>query len=151
MSSSIEITPERVASRITELHATIQDKRAELDQLIDELEWWESGRRFFGFDGAEEDEDEPVEDEQGAGQQSFIGNGSKKPTLREAIIRVMAEKAKTWQTEEVLTTLRKRGWISNAKNADQHARSKMGAMARNGELKRIRRGHYRLPPSNQPS
>jgi hypothetical protein len=123
-------------------------------RLLDELEWWESGKRFFGFDGDQEGEPEAQEkapEPVSGQQQSFISNGSK-PTLREAIMRVIGEQPKkTWQTEEVLTALRKRGWISDAKNADQHARSKMGEMHRKGDLRRIRRGHYRLPPNLQRS
>ncbi|GEM_PF-2623994 len=146
--SGVEITPERVSTRIKDLRAKVEAKEEELDSLKDELTWWESGRRFFGFS-----EDEPDEARSGANEAqeelSISANGST-PTLREGVIRIMRQKPrKTWLSQEVLDGLRANGWISDAKTADHHARSKISEMFRKGELRRVKRGHYRLPPSLQ--
>ena len=146
--SGVEITPERVSTRIKALRTQVEAKREELESLNDELSWWESGLRFFGFD--EEEPDEAGERESTSQEEFAIGNNGSTPTLREAIVRIMRQKPrKTWQSQEVLSGLRENGWISSAKTADQHARSKMGEMSRKGELRRLKRGHFRLPPSLQ--
>lgn len=147
--SGVEITPERVRTRITDLRAKVEAKEEELDSLKDELSWWESGRRFFGFTEDEADEAENSGAGEAQEELEISANGST-PTLREGIIRIMRQKPrKTWLSQEVLDGLRANGWISDAKTADHHARSKISEMFRNGELRKVKRGHYRLPPALQ--
>ncbi len=146
--SGVEITPERVSTRIKALRGQVDAKREELESLNDELAWWESGLRFFGF---EDDEDESATPDRTAeAQQELTTDNGTPPTLREGIIWIMRQKPrKTWLSQEVLDGLQAKGWISDAKTADHHARSKISEMSRKGELRRLKRGHYRLPPALQ--
>jgi SOS response regulatory protein OraA/RecX len=152
--SGVEITPERVSTRIKDLRKQVEEKKQELESVTDELTWWESGLRFFGFD--EDEAQEPEEKDEGTnspeqGEFPIRSNGNAPPeTLREGIFRIMRQKPrKTWQSQEVLDGLRANGWLSDAKTADHHARSKIAEMSRKGELRRIKRGHFRLPPALQ--
>jgi hypothetical protein len=103
-----------------------------------ELAWWREGKRLFL-------EGDPTT--------IFIShaatppeNGSK-PTLRSAIKLVMHEMPTSeWRNEVLIDGLEKRGWLPNGKNALQTVRDRVADMAGKGELVRVARGTYRLPP-----
>jgi hypothetical protein len=135
MTPKTEIPAEVAGRRVQELREEIERTRQELNQLTDELEWWMAGRKFFG----------PSQD---TGANSGVAEA--KPTLREAIRRVMSERpTSTWPAERVIEELRGRSWLPSGKNAEHTVRSMLANMKNQNQLKRVGRGRYRLAPSEE--
>lgn len=133
MTSSGPLSPALIDERVNELRGRVEAKRAELGDLEAELQWWESGRRFFD---PSDNGDAPT----------VTTPSDTKPTLRKAILLVMEEKpSHTWQAETIMASLRGRDWLPGGKNGEHRTRSMLAEMARDdGPLKRMGRGRYRL-------
>jgi hypothetical protein len=85
--------------------------------------------------------------------QAFYGNGSipaKKPTLTDAIIRVMSDGSEAgWTALQVMEALRARGWMPNGTSAEHVVRAKLAFLARGDAppLRRIAHGIYEISAS----
>ncbi len=133
MSPSAPLSPAVIDSRVNELRDIVEAKREELVELEAELQWWESGRKFFDPSANGDESDS-------------ISRSGAKPVLRNAILDVMQEKPNhTWLSETVVAELRGRGWLPGGKNGVHRTRSMLAELARDdGPLKRTGRGRYRL-------
>lgn len=146
MSPVPPIPPAVIAKRIGELRAEVGASEAHLTMLRAELAWYEDAKRLFG-DARPDPAVEPSLPGLASEPATASTNGSK-PTLRQAILIVMGEDSrKTWKVEAVISGLRHHGWLPGGDNGEHRTRSVLAQMHRKGEVKRIDRGRYRLPPA----
>jgi hypothetical protein len=130
-----------IDAKIDEVRDQVNQHRAALDQSLAELEWLETGRQFVGSDGG---------NATGTRSKETTSSQNGRPTLREAILRVMGEKpSRTWPASAVIRDLKKRNWLPSGEFGEHHTRSMLARMYRSNELKRPKRGHYRLPPEKK--
>lgn len=138
MSSSSGITPQAFKKQLLAARRRVEQLSTDLEQAVAELKWLEEGRRFVGSDVSERD-DSPTQSEK------RLANG--KPPLRDAILRIMRERpTSTWPARKVIDELAKRNWLPDGKNAEHITRSRLADMQKKGQLRRVDRGRYRLPP-----
>jgi hypothetical protein len=119
------------------------DVEAEIDQIDRELEGlWERKRKLQTLltllppDGGGGD-DEP----------ESVPAPPVKPSLAEAILRVMAEQSHAaWSGEEVLTALARKDWAPGGKTPKNSVAATLSRLRDEGRLRRVDRGLYELPP-----
>jgi hypothetical protein len=146
MNSTPPIAPATIAKRIGELRTEVDAVEIRLAALRAELAWYEDGKRLFGDAPRDPDVERPLP---GPDNEPARTNGAK-PTLREAILTVMRERpTKTWPVESVIAELRQREWLPTGDNAEHRTRSTLAQMHRKGQVKRMDRGRYRLPPESK--
>jgi len=144
MNSTPPIAPAVIAKRIGELRTEVDAVETRLAALRAELAWYEDGKRLFGDAPRDPDAEPPLP---GLDPEPSPVNGAK-PTLREAILTIMAERPnKTWPVESVIAELRQREWLPTGTHAEHRTRSTLAQMHRKGQAKRMDRGRYRLPPA----
>jgi len=147
MSFQPPISPKEMAERASALRTDIEDTERRLESLQSELAWYEDGLRLFGDSPPDPEVESPLPGIDPEPTQTST-NGTK-PTLRNAILIVMREQPnKTRKVETVISELRQRDWLPGGVNGEHHARSMMAQMHRKGQIKRIDRGRYRLPPGS---
>jgi hypothetical protein len=130
------ISPQALAydAEIADLTQQLEKARERVKTLEGELDWWERGRDMFGHSAS---------------------NGSApsepKPTLAQAIVRLMIEGDRTeWPTSAIMEALESRGWMPNGATAEHAVRSKLAKLARgeNAALERVHHGTYALREAN---
>lgn len=138
-----------MAKRASELRAWVEAAEHQLESKRAELVWYEDGLRLFG-DGERDPEVEPPLPGFAGDSANEGRNGSErasKPSLRNAILAIMREQpTKSRKVESVIAELRRRDWLPGGENGEHHTRSMMAQMHRKGQLRRVDRGRYRLPP-----
>jgi hypothetical protein len=131
-----------IDARIGELRGAVDAAEQKLAVLRDELTWYEDAKRLFGVAPP----DPAVEPGLASESDHLSANGSK-PTLRQAILTIMREHSnKTWRVDSVISELRRREWLPVGPNGEHRTRSVLAQMHRKGQVKRMDRGRYRLPP-----
>lgn len=142
------IPPELINKRIGQLRDDVDSTEDQLSKLRAELAWYEEAKQLFGDAPPDPDVEPPlpgITEE----RETPSTNGAK-PTLRQAILKVMSDDArKTWKVETVIAELRERGWMPGGEHAEHRTRSVLAQMNRKGEIKRMDRGRYRLPKGQQ--
>lgn len=122
------IPPEDFDRRLAELGVEKEAALAELARIDAEMEWWEHGRKLFGR------------------RNGSAPDPAQKPTLREAVRRVMREGGATqWRVGDLAGALSQRGWLPTGKNAEQRVGDIVLDMTKKRQLVRVARGLYSLP------
>lgn len=130
-----QITAEEYSERIGALEAQLTREQEACSKTEAQLAWWVQGRDLFAS-GEATRRAEPSSDNT---------NGSK-PVLREAILRIMRDgEKKTWKPPALMRELADRGWMPNGTHAEHIVRSRLAALVKTGDLRRVSYGTYGLP------
>ena len=111
------------------LQERLETERNTVKDTERELVWWQQGLTLFGGEpdnpSVDQDEVEPS-------------------TLRQAILALMFQNSpnRVWRPAEVISGLRERDWLPDAKSASQMVRNRLAAMVEKGELVRHEPGGY---------
>lgn len=156
--------------RIGSLQRREAELASELGQVRKQLDWWREGRSLFVEGSADrpglpDGGKEKVET--GGNQQNgsteilpstdfFVSSGTK-PSLRQAIMRVMLDEPAQangtetgWTVPAIVGALRARRWEPGGKNVDNMVRHMLGDMVKRGQLERPGYGAYALAPDVRP-
>jgi hypothetical protein len=141
--------------QIVRLTGELDAVRQQLATLESELDWWQQGRELYGSadsgNGAGEQttEYEAKTTELVPGSDVLLSPGTK-PTLAQAIVRVMADGSrKRWTASQIMDGLRTKGWMPKGTSAEHQVRTKLASLARgqNKTLRRVAHGVYALSKS----
>ena len=115
-------------AQIADLSQQLEEAREKVTAIEAKLDWWQRGRDLYGPSGGN------------------IATGAK-PTLAQAIVRVMNEGGRTeWPTSAIMEALEDRGWMPNGTTAVHAVRTKLAKLARGDDaaLQRVHHGTYAL-------
>jgi hypothetical protein len=151
--------------QIARLTREIDALRQKLATLESELDWWQQGRDLYGSDVSANGEVPDGTATVSAGAQTaaaggkttelvpgsdVLGSPGTKPTLAQAIVRVMADgPRKRWTATQVMADLRANDWMPKGTSAEHQVRTKLAHLARgqNRTLRRVEHGVYALSKS----
>lgn len=134
-----QITAQEYRDRVRTLEARLVREEQACRKTEAELDWVRTGVELFVAGDAPTETAPPL-----TGGVSTNGN---KPSLREAILRVMGEKpGKPWKAPELMGVLEQRGWMPNSPEHAEHiVRSRLSTLTKAGELRKVGYGLYKLP------
>lgn len=118
-------------SQIADLTRQLDAAKETVTELEAQLDWWRKGRDLYGASGSQ--------------------SAEQKPTLADAILRVMDEGDQTeWPTAAIIEGLKSRGWMPNGTSAVHAVRTRLAKLARgeNPALERVYHGTYALKEPN---
>lgn len=138
------------------MKANIREAQRRVDAALEEYEaakaevaWWQDGLRLVDPKAASMI-DAPQDAEVIVTElfpDPSVFRGGAQPTLRQAIVLVMREiPARRWSINELTTALAHRGWLPERDDAAKRVSDLAGEMVRLGQLARVNRGIYALPP-----